>query len=386
MTPPIRVLTIGHSYTIAVNRAIVRRLAQRGDFDIVVAAPKLLYGDLRRVTIEPETEISPLRLVGLDVTFDRFPQLLLYDEVQLKGLIGRGGFDVIYIWAEPWTSSAHQIVSALGRRRARVAFWTFENISRQLPSPHGEFERTVVDRADVWLAGAELVYETRVKRGYSAEKAERLLPAVDRSMFMPASDEQKGNLRHELGLSPPVLGFAGRLTEEKGLHVLMSAIERIDTALPWSLLVMGSGPMERDLILWANGRGLAARLRMRLFAHDEVARYLPVVDLLLVPSQTRPHWKEQFGRVIIEAFACGVPVIASDSGEIPFVAGDAAIILPEDNAARWAVTIEAALRTPASLRPFIERGLERCERFSVGTAARRLATIFEKMMEKRAPR
>ena len=382
VTRPIRVLTIGHSYTIAVNRAIVRSLAQSDEFDIVVGAPSVLHGDLRRVTIEPEPVHSHLRLVGLDVTFDRFPQLLRYDEVQLKRLIGRGSFDIVHMWAEPWTSSAHQIVCAIGRRRARVAFWTFENISRDLPSPHREFERAVVDRADAWLAAGELVYETRVKRGYSAAKAECLSPAIDRSMFRPASEEQKAYLRHELALSPPVLAFAGRLTEEKGLHVLMSAIERIDPALPWSLLVMGSGPMERALNLWANARGLAARLRIRLFAHDDVARYLPVADLLLVPSQTRPHWKEQFGRVIIEAFACGVPVIASDSGEIPFVGGDAAMILPENDAARWAIAIESALRNPPSLRPFVQRGLERCEAFSVGTTAHRLGTVFKKMMKR----
>ena len=42
-----------------------------------------------------------------------------------------------------------------------------------------------------------------------------------------------------------------------------------------------------------------------------------------MPSRTLPNWKEQFGRVIIEAMACGVPVVGSDSGAIPDVIGDA---------------------------------------------------------------
>ena len=53
------------------------------------------------------------------------------------------------------------------------------------------------------------------------------------------------------------------------------------------------------------------------------------LDVLVLPSRTRPNWKEQFGRVLVEAMACGVPVIGSDSGEIPHVAGDAGLIFTE---------------------------------------------------------
>ena len=52
-------------------------------------------------------------------------------------------------------------------------------------------------------------------------------------------------------------------------------------------------------------------------------------DVLVGPSLTTPRWKEQFGRMLVEAMACGVPVIGSDSGEIPHVIGDAGIVVPE---------------------------------------------------------
>jgi glycosyltransferase involved in cell wall biosynthesis len=58
--------------------------------------------------------------------------------------------------------------------------------------------------------------------------------------------------------------------------------------------------------------------------------YYHQLDTLVVPSRTRPNWKEQFGRVLVEAMACGVPVVGSDSGEIPHVIGDAGLIFPED--------------------------------------------------------
>ena len=58
-------------------------------------------------------------------------------------------------------------------------------------------------------------------------------------------------------------------------------------------------------------------------AHDDVPEYLNAMDLLCAPSQTTARWREQFGRMLIEAMACGVPVVASRSGEIPYVVGDA---------------------------------------------------------------
>ena len=64
-----------------------------------------------------------------------------------------------------------------------------------------------------------------------------------------------------------------------------------------------------------------------------MARYLARMSVLVLPSLTTARWKEQFGRVLIEAMALGVPVIGSDSGEIPWVIGDAGLVFPEGNSA-----------------------------------------------------
>jgi glycosyltransferase involved in cell wall biosynthesis len=60
--------------------------------------------------------------------------------------------------------------------------------------------------------------------------------------------------------------------------------------------------------------------------------HLRRLHALVLPSLTRPNWKEQFGRVLIEAMACGVPVVGSDSGEIPNVIGEAGLVFPEGDA------------------------------------------------------
>src|SRR5204862_1301969 len=63
-----------------------------------------------------------------------------------------------------------------------------------------------------------------------------------------------------------------------------------------------------------------------------VPERLRTFSVLVQPSLTRRNWKEQFGRAVMEAMACGVPVIGSSSGEIPHVLGDAGLVVPEGDA------------------------------------------------------
>ena len=78
--------------------------------------------------------------------------------------------------------------------------------------------------------------------------------------------------------------------------------------------------MEAELKQWAAPYGDRVRILTNV-KHDDVPGYLNVMDLVAAPSQTTKQWREQFGRMLIEAFACGVCVVASDSGEIPYVVG-----------------------------------------------------------------
>ena len=124
----------------------------------------------------------------------------------------------------------------------------------------------------------------------------------------------------------PVVGFLGRLVPEKGVELLTTVLDRVTT--PWRALIVGSGPLEEMVSAW--GRRHPDRVRViTTVQHDEVPAYLNAMDVLCAPSQTTPRWREQFGRMLIEAFASGVAVIASTSGEIPYVVADAGVLVPE---------------------------------------------------------
>jgi glycosyltransferase involved in cell wall biosynthesis len=111
--------------------------------------------------------------------------------------------------------------------------------------------------------------------------------------------------------------------------------------------------------------------------HSEMPEYLNAMDVLCAPSQTTARWREQFGRMLIEAMACGVPVLASRSGEIPHVMADAGILLPESDTACWTAALTRVLADPAERRVLADRGLRRARtEFSWPAVARRHLEFF----------
>ena len=123
-------------------------------------------------------------------------------------------------------------------------------------------------------------------------------------------------------------------------------------------MFVGGGPLEGYLRDW--GRHFGDRVRVVTgVEHDRVPAHLNAMDVLCAPSQTTARWREVFGRMAIEAFACGVPVIGSDSGEIPRVVADAGVIVREGDVEDLSRAIERFLNDPALRREYAGRGIAR---------------------------
>jgi len=159
--------------------------------------------------------------------------------------------------------------------------------------------------------------------------------------------------------SSVVIGYAGALIPEKGVDLLVRACAGLPDA-GWRLAIVGDGPERAQLGALAGTLGIGDRVDFfGQRASTQMPDVYPAFDVLVLPSLSRPNWKEQFGRVLIEAMACGVPVIGSDSGEIPNVIGDAGLIFPEGDMVALRDSIAHLLADPEQRARYAEAGRQR---------------------------
>jgi glycosyltransferase involved in cell wall biosynthesis len=106
------------------------------------------------------------------------------------------------------------------------------------------------------------------------------------------------------------------------------------------------------------------------------------LDALVLPSETRHNWKEQFGRTLVEAMASGVPVIGSDSGAIPDVIGDAGLIFHEGNIEELTAALTRLRDDAALVQRLCVAGRARVlERFTHEQIAAETVEVYREMME-----
>lgn len=374
-----KLLTIGHSYVIAANRRLAHEMAVqgRGRWDVTAAAPDCLEADLRGVTLERIAE-EACALDPLGVRLGSSPHLRFYDR-RLGALLSSASWDVVHAWEEPYVAACAQIATRTPPR-ARFVPATFQNIRKRYPPPFAYLERRVMERAAGWIAFGRTASEAQQSKTVYAAKPSRVIsPGVDVARYRPDGDARR-DVRARLGWDDrvPVAGYLGRFIAEKGLGILMRALEAV--AEPWRALFVGGGAMEAEL------RSFADRHPGRVcivtgVAHDDVPAHLNAMDVLCAPSQTTARWREQFGRMLIEAMACGVPVVASDSGEIPHVVGDAAEVVAEDSGGEWTAAIASLLGDRERRRELAARGLARAhERYAWPIVARAHLSFFEELM------
>jgi glycosyltransferase involved in cell wall biosynthesis len=374
-----RLLTIGHSYVVGLNRRLAHEFARMGvgRWEVVAAAPTFVHGDLRPISLEAVPN-EACRLEPVSAYLTKRIHVMFYGRRVRSLLADR--WDVVHAWEEPYILPGYQLAQWT-RRPSKFVFYTYQNLSKRYPPPFSWFERSVIHRADGWLAGGKTVAEVLLPRLGYAKKPHRLITlGVDVNVFRP-DPASRSAVRAALGWTedgPPVVGFLGRFTPEKGPRLLTRVLDRVPLA--WRALLVGGGPLEAELKAWAATKGDRVRVVTGV-PHDGVPAYLNAMDILAAPSQTLRRWKEQLGRMLIEAFACGVPVIGSDSGEIPHVIADAGKVVSEADESAWAAALTELLDSPAQRAELAMRGRQRAETtFAWSVIAAQHLDFFETLL------
>jgi glycosyltransferase involved in cell wall biosynthesis len=168
---------------------------------------------------------------------------------------------------------------------------------------------------------------------------------------------------------------------EKGVDLLLHACAALQGA--WTLHLAGRGAEEQSLRQLANHLGIAERITFQQqISSTAMPAFYRNLDVFILPSRTMSNWKEQFGRVLVEAMACGVPVIGSDSGEIPHVIGDAGVIFPEGDVRALTQKLQQLLVQPVERRYLGAAGRQRVlQQFTMQQIAAQTVQLYEKLMQ-----
>jgi glycosyltransferase involved in cell wall biosynthesis len=239
------------------------------------------------------------------------------------------------------------------------------------------YRELVLAETDLFLAATARARASLLLEGAPAERIRICPPGIDVGRFGAGGAPADG---------PPTIISAGRLVWEKGHQDVLRALAllrregRHERAAEASLLIVGRGPEERRLRSYAQELGIAEQVEFRGFLpYEEMPGVYAGAACLVLASLPTRNWEEQFGMVLAEAMAAGVPIVASSSGAIPEVTdGRARLFAPGD----WvglAELLAATLEGRGAAR-------ERAETFSTAAAAAGIAAAYEELLGHSEPR
>lgn len=350
----LNVLFSWHAAVLAANQKYIAYLAEEPDLQVTLLVPP--RWDESTAMVEAHVPTNALYDVRVD-TVKKACKGISFRYRNIRDTLNTVQPDVIFLYEEPYSYVAWQILYWKRKicPQARFIFYTWQNLDCPYSFLHRQAEKYVFRHSDLGVAGSRDCED--VLRLHGFQKPVRRIPlAIDPADFPPVDGQP---VRAGLGLRQFVIGYIGRLACEKGLEDLLTALSLL-TDLPWQLLLIGSGPDEASLRQLADRLGIQERIVWVPYVKNtEMYRYYPAMDVFVLPSRTTTAWKEQFGRVLIEAMSCGVPVIGSSSGEIPLVVDDAGLIFPERDARSLAAFIRQLMDDESLRQSLAARGRER---------------------------
>ena len=388
-----KILTASHTYIVDLNCEKLRSLTQiNPDVEVTVVVPKSWNpGGVQSKKIETQPrEEGRFRVVPIS-NFSQNNQSLLSFGSDIVPLLRQFKPDIIHV-EQGAKSLGYAELITLNRLlglNAKNVFFTWWNLPYDVKFPLSLLENYNLKHTDGLVVGNQDGADILREHGYHGPTIVLPQLGVDERLFRP---EKQPELAAQQGIAAEdfVIGFVGRFVEEKGLLTLFEALDKLQTdeqKRPWKLLLLGRGPLKERLKERAQVLGVSDRIIwIESVPHADVPRYINLMDTLVLPSETTYQfktlsaagWKEQFGHVIIEAMACRVPVIGSDSGEIPYVIKDDGLVFPEGDAAQLADRLTQLINHPEEQRAIAQKGYRRALKDYTNEAlANKLLNFYE---------
>ena len=366
-----RVALVSKACLVGSYQRKLEELAALPDIELAVIVPPAWRDERGEVRLE-RAHLAGYRLVVEPILFNGNYHLYFFPSIGRLLTVFRP--DVLHIDEEPYNFAAYHLLRVAKRLKAKTVFFAWQNLNRRYPFPFNRMERAVLRGSDACIAGNHDSAQVWRSKGFVGPTA--IIPqfGVDPDLYVP----------REVDRPVFTIGYVGRFVEEKGPNLLVQAAARLPG--DWRLEMVGSGPMQGALHALVDRLDLRDRVTFRPWMPSAQLPWLyPTFDVLVLPSRAKPTWKEQFGRALIEAMACGVAVVGSSCGEIPHVIGEAGLVFPEGDVGALGSCLERLMRDSDLRRDLISRGRQRVlEHYTQKQVAAATAEVYRALLTQAA--
>ena len=327
-----KILVISHTYIARINRDKWKVFAHKHpDANITVLVPHQWSGELFTHKAEDLSldNSSNCSFISLNTVREGNEMIYGYHFFELLRLLKKVNPDIIHVEQGNNAYCYLQTIlcTKLARLKSKLCFFTWINWKPRLSWKYKLFWRPV-ELFNSFFSHGSIAGNNEAKK-LLREKYKNLpilvLPqlGVNTNIFTPARSSSPSK----------TIAFIGRLVEEKGVQDLLLAFSSLREQFPeWQLHIIGSGAYKKKLIDITIKHQLVQQVDFKdPVPHEEVAKLLQGIDILVLPSYDTPEWKEQFGHVLIEAMACKIPVVGSSGGEIPNVLHNGGVVYEQRN-------------------------------------------------------
>lgn len=379
-----RVLVLSHSYIMKPYRRKFALIAERPDATLRVVVPERWYESFQDIVFQPDSD-TPCEEFPCPIRFSGYGSRFYYRR-GVKSHFRDFQPDIIHLEEEAWSLNALQTVRLKRKYCPNSRFIFRTSLSIPTKQRFGFLpvwiERHVFRETDRAFPLSVNAGKILTQRGYTGQQTP-FPNGVDVRHFYKMDVNQ---LRDSLQLNDCfVVGYVGRLLQMKGIDTLLKALASLvsqDTTRTYKILIVGQGEDKPSFQKTAETLGISGHIVwIDAVPPEEVAAYINCMDTLVLPSRTTSGWVEFFGRVLIEGMACEVPVVGSDSGEIPHVIDSAGLIFPEGNTKALAERIQRIAHDTCLQNDLIVRGLNRVKDFTWETIAEQTYQAYQELLE-----
>lgn len=370
----LRVLRIAHASLTPALRDRERALAKEcHDLDLEVLTTERWQeaGVNVHATMDDLFPVTPTR-----ARFSNHIQLFAYDPRPIIAALRRHQPHIIDLNHEPYSIACAEVLMLRDwfAPRVPVVMQTAQNILRRYPPPIGWLQRRALRGIAAAYACSNSARDLLYCKGF--DKPVSIIPfGVNLEVFKPRPSERPNS-------DALTIGFVGRMLPGKGLNVLVNALAQMRDER-WKLLLVGDGPERLGFEKALAHYQLSDRVEIAgAVSYEGVADFYRRMDMLVMPTRTTRRIREQFGRVLVEAMASGVPVVGTTCGAIPEVIDDAGIVVAEGDAEALAGGLRRLLADEALRRQLAQAGRHRAEgHYSWALVARKTYELYRQVLK-----